>query len=100
MIHNLGLPMAILLPLALLSALGWPSRSRFDQQIQGWTVAALPGDWRSIQACWELFHTIRTFSSIAALVAATISATIAARPNEPPVKVSPQRRVVAGDRLR
>jgi hypothetical protein len=63
-------------------------------------VAALPGDWRSIQARWELFHTIRTFSSIAAVVAATISATVAARPNKPPVKVGPQRRAVAGDRQR
>ena len=131
MIHNLGLPMAILLPLALLSALVslallWPAGRTaawwwmaaglllmvaalvitlavevpIDNQIQDWTVAALPGDWRSIQARWELFHTIRTFSSIAAVVAATISATVAARPNEPPVKVGPQRRAVAGDGLR
>jgi uncharacterized membrane protein len=131
MIHNLGLPMAILLPLALLSALVslallWPAGRTaawwwmaaglllmvaalvitlavevpIDNQIQDWTVAALPGDWRSIQARWELFHTIRTFSSIAAVVAATISATVAARRNEPPVKVSPQRRAVAGDRPR
>jgi hypothetical protein len=131
MIHNLGLPMAILLPLALLSALVslallWPAGRTaawwwmaaglllmvaalvitlavevpIDNQIQDWTVAALPGDWRSIQARWELFHTIRTFISIAAVAAATISATVAARPNEPPGTVSPQRRAVAGDRLR
>ena len=115
MIHNLGLPMAILLPLALLSALVslallWPAGRTaawwwmaaglllmvaalvitlavevpIDQQIQDWTVAALPGDWRSIQARWELFHTIRTFSSIAAVVAATISATIAANDSSRP----------------
>jgi hypothetical protein len=84
MIHNLGLPMAILLPLALLSALVslallWPAGRTaawwwmaaglllmvaalvitlavevpIDQQIQDWTVAALPRDWRSIQARWE-----------------------------------------------
>jgi hypothetical protein len=55
-----------------------------DQQIQGWTVAALPGHWRSIQARWELFHTIRTFVSIAAVVAATISATVAANDSTRP----------------
>jgi hypothetical protein len=114
MIHNLGTPMAILVPLALLSALAtlallWPGRptARFwwlaagfallvaalvitlaievpiDRQIQDWTAATLPGDWRSIQARWERWHTTRTFLSIAAVVAATISATIAAPPNQP-----------------
>jgi hypothetical protein len=49
--HNLGLPMAILLPLALLSALVTLAvEVPIDQQIQDWTVAALPRDWRSIQA--------------------------------------------------
>jgi uncharacterized membrane protein len=107
MIRNLGGPMALLLPLALLSALVtlallWPDRGAafwwmaagfllmvaalvltlavevpIDNQIQDWTAATLPGDWRSIQSRWELFHTLRTFASIAALVAATISATVA-----------------------
>ena len=36
-------------------------------------MATLPGDWRSIQARWELWHTIRTFASIAAVAAATIA---------------------------
>ena len=107
MIQNLGLPMAILLPLALLSALVtlallrqgrrttafWWLAAGFllmvaalvitlavevpiDNQIETWTVATLPGDWRSIQARWELWHTTRTFSSIAAVVAATISTTV------------------------
>jgi uncharacterized membrane protein len=114
MIHNLGTPMAILVPLALLSALAtlallWPGRptARFwwlaagfallvaalvitlaievpiDRQIQDWTAATLPGDWRSIQARWERWHTTRTFLSIAAVIAATISATIAAPLNQP-----------------
>jgi uncharacterized membrane protein len=107
MIRNLGVPMALLLPLALLSALVtlallWPDRGAafwwmaagfllmvaalvltlavevpIDNQIQDWTAATLPGDWRSIQSRWELFHTLRTFASIAALLAATISATVA-----------------------
>jgi uncharacterized membrane protein len=116
MIQNLGGPMAILLPLALLSALVtlallwrdgraaafWWLLAGFllmvatlvitlvvevpiDNQIETWTAATLPGDWRSIQSRWELFHTIRTFLSIAAVVAATISA-VAARPNEPSTK--------------
>jgi uncharacterized membrane protein len=49
-----------------------------DNRIQAWTAATLPGDWRSIQARWELWHTVRTFASIAALVAATLGATVAA----------------------
>jgi uncharacterized membrane protein len=111
MIQNLGTPMAILLPLALLSALGtlavlWrPRGSAFwwlaagfllmvaalvitlavevpiDHRIQAWTAATLPADWRSIQARWERFHTARTFLSIAAVVAATISGVVAARPD-------------------
>ena len=107
MIRNLGVPMVILLPLALLSALVtlalqrsggrtaafWWMAAGFllmvaalvitlavevpiDNQIETWTAATLPGDWRSIQTRWELWHTIRTFLSIAAVVAATISATV------------------------
>jgi len=111
MIQNLGVPMAILLPLALVSALvtlallwrdGRPAafwwlaagfalmvvalvvtlavEVPIDNQIQDWTAASLPGDWRSIQSRWELFHTLRTFLSIGAVIAATISATVTARP--------------------
>ena len=115
MIQNLGTPMAILLPFALLSALitlvlarqeghaaaFWWLLAGFllmvvalvitlvvevpiDNRIQAWTAATLPGDWRSIQSRWELFHTIRTFASIAAVAAVTISGTVAARPDGPP----------------
>ena len=130
MIQNLGVPMAILLPLALLSALVtlallWRHRQAaafwwllagfllmvaalvitlvvevpIDSRIETWTVATLPGDWRSIQTRWELFHTIRTFLSIAAVVAATISGAVAVRPTEPPIQqVSSQGRAVAGGR--
>ena len=108
MIQNLGVPMAILLPLSLGSALVtlvllwqagrgaafWWALTGFllmvtalvitlavevpiDNQISTWTAAALPGDWRSVQSRWELFHTIRTFMSIAALAAVTVSATVA-----------------------
>ena len=113
MIANLGGPMAALLPLSLLSALValallWPGRGAafwwtaagfllmaaalvitlavevpIDNQIQAWTAATLPGDWRSIQSRWELWHTVRTFASIAAVVAVTIGATVSPRPGEP-----------------
>jgi uncharacterized membrane protein len=113
MIRNLGAPMAILLPLALLSALVtlallwrggrgaafWWLAAGFllmvaalvitlavevpiDNRIETWTAATLPADWRSIQSRWELWHTIRTFTSIAAVVAATISAVVPARPSD------------------
>jgi uncharacterized membrane protein len=130
MIQNLGVPMAILLPLALLSALVtlallwrgaggaafWWLLAGFllmvaalvttlavevpiDNQIKDWTAATLPGDWRSIQSRWELFHTIRTFLSIAAVVAATISLAITARPKDPSIgEVSSHGRAVTGGR--
>jgi uncharacterized membrane protein len=130
MIRNLGVPMAILLPLALLSALItlvllWRGRRAasfwwllagfllmvaalavtlavevpIDEQITTWTAASLPGDWRSIQSRWQLFHTIRTFMSIAAVVAVTISAAVTAWPKEPRTsEVSAHGRAVARER--
>jgi uncharacterized membrane protein len=111
MIQNLGAPMAVLLPLALISALVtlvllrragqapafWWLLVGFllmaaalvvtlavevpiDNQIRDWTAATLPADWRSIQSRWELFHTVRTFLSIAAVIAATVSAAVLGRP--------------------
>jgi uncharacterized membrane protein len=108
--------MAILLPLALLSALAsllllwraggpmaafWWVLAGFllmaaalvitlavevpiDNQIQDWTAATLPGDWRSIQSRWEVFHTIRTLLSIGAVVAVTIAGVVAVRPEHRP----------------
>jgi uncharacterized membrane protein len=130
MIHNLGTPMAILLPLALLSALITLALARqdghraafwwlaagfvlmvavlvvtlavevpIDNRIQAWTAATLPADWRSIQSRWELWHTIRTFTSIAAVAAATISATVTRQPEEPGVgAIGAQGGAVAGGR--
>jgi uncharacterized membrane protein len=130
MIRNLGGPMAILLPLSLLSALVtmallWPHRHAaafwwlaagfllmvaalvitlavevpIDNQIEAWTAATLPADWRSIQSRWELWHTIRTFTSIAAVATVTISGVVAGRPDEPPInQVVPPGQAVAGDR--
>jgi len=130
MIRNLGVPMAVLLPLALLCALVtlallwragrgaafWWLLAGFllmiaalvitlavevpiDNKIETWTAATLPGDWRSIQSRWELFHTIRTFASIAAVVSVTISGVVAAQPNQPPIdQVGARGRAVAGGR--
>jgi uncharacterized membrane protein len=130
MIQNLGLPMAILLPLALLSALVtlvllrqgrqtvafWWLLAGFglmvvalvvtlvvevpiDNQIQTWTAATLPGNWRSIQSRWELWHTIRTFTSIAAVVAVTIGAVGTSRPDRASIgEVGSPRGAVAGSR--
>jgi uncharacterized membrane protein len=128
MIRNLGLPMAILLPLALVSALVtlallWPQGRTaafwwlaagfllmvaalvitlavevpIDNQIQDWTAATLPGDWRSIQSRWELWHTIRTFASIAAVVAATISAAVGTLPSPLGSELDPRGRAVTGN---
>ena len=70
-----------------------------DNRIETWTVTTLPGDWRSIQSRWELWHTVRTFASIAAVVAATISAVVAPRPSrQPATRLVPPGRAVAGDR--
>jgi uncharacterized membrane protein len=130
MIRNLAVPMAILLPLALVSALvtlallwqrhrtaalGWLLvglllmvaalavtllvEVPIDNQIKTWTAATLPGDWRSIQSRWELFHTIRTVLSIAAVVAVTISGVVAVRPQgQPSNEVGPAGRAVARGR--
>ena len=130
MIRNLGVPMAILLPLALLSALItlallWQGGREapfwwllvgfllmvaalvvtlavevpIDNRIETWTVATLPGDWRSIRSRWEQFHTIRTFLSIAAVVAVTISGVVTGRANDrragrPALAVEPSPREI------
>jgi uncharacterized membrane protein len=38
-----------------------------DNQLKNWTVATLPADWQDIRERWELFHSLRTFISIASL---------------------------------
>src|SRR6266496_3532563 len=55
-----------------------------DSRGPAWTAAPLPADWRAIRAHWELFHTIRTFLSIAAVVAVTVSGLWAPRAPEAP----------------
>jgi anti-sigma-K factor RskA len=69
-----------------------------DNRIQAWTAATLPGDWRSIQSRWELWHTIRTFLSIAAVVAVTIGATVARTVEPSGNDVGRRGRAVTGGR--
>jgi uncharacterized membrane protein len=38
-----------------------------DRQIQSWTTATLPSDWRAIRDRWEFYHGLRTFVSVVAL---------------------------------
>ncbi|MGH9200598.1 MAG: hypothetical protein ACRD2A_05110 [Vicinamibacterales bacterium] len=45
-----------------------------DYEINQWTANTLPPDWTTTRDRWELYHTIRTFVSIAALGFAVASA--------------------------
>ena len=105
MIANLGGPMSVLMPAALLSALvlcmllfrgGHTRASLFasaalvlmvlalvitlvvnvpiDRQIQSWTTATLPADWRAIRDRWEFYHGLRTLVSLAALASLFVTA--------------------------
>src|SRR5262249_40576999 len=101
-IRNLAVPMAILMPLSLLSALIMiallPKRSiafafaivgfllrvaalavtlavevPIDNQIKVWTIATLPPNWEMLRDRWEFYHGVRTFVSIFALAFVTVS---------------------------
>ncbi len=38
-----------------------------DNQIRTWSAETLPADWTALRARWQLFHTARTFVSLASL---------------------------------
>jgi hypothetical protein len=64
-----------------------------DNKIKTWTEATLPPDWQDIRARWAAFHTLRTFLSLAAVVAAVgaaLTARTAARAPLPPVSHRPE----------
>ncbi len=97
MIGNLGTPMSILMPLALLSTLPvlfllYLQKSMafyltlvglalfvvalaitllvnvpIDYQIMEWTAQTLPSDWEAIRDRWESYHVLRTFVSLGGL---------------------------------
>jgi len=39
-----------------------------DNQIKTWTENTTPSNWELLRHRWDLFHTIRTFTSIASLI--------------------------------
>jgi|SRR5436190_12525927 uncharacterized membrane protein len=43
-----------------------------DNQIKTWTAQSIPYNWQSLRNTWNLFHTVRTFTSIASLAFFTI----------------------------
>jgi uncharacterized membrane protein len=43
-----------------------------DNQIKTWTAQSIPSNWQSLRQKWNLFHTVRTFTSIASLAFFTI----------------------------
>jgi len=97
-IANLAAPMRILMPAAIVAAIGTlvllPNKRSaafyctllgaallvaalvitlsvnvpIDNQIRTWTVASLPANWTELRERWETFHATRTFVSIAAFV--------------------------------
>jgi uncharacterized membrane protein len=38
-----------------------------DNQIRTWTTETVPADWTALRARWQVFHTARTFVSLASL---------------------------------
>jgi uncharacterized membrane protein len=111
MIANLGGPMSLLLPAAVLATLvlmvilarrhervaaTWTTMAfvllvtsmvttlavnvPIDQEIHAWTTTTLPSTWEATRDRWELFHTIRTFLSLAGLLCLFASVLVTARP--------------------
>jgi uncharacterized membrane protein len=44
-----------------------------DNRIKQWTPTTLPSDWTRIRDRWQLYHTVRTFASLAGLGCALAS---------------------------
>ena len=94
-IANVAIPMSVIMPLTLLFMLiaVWLSRRAnsgsfylytlsfllmiitliitvavevpIDNQIKTWTETSVPSNWESLRQRWDIFHTIRTFTSVA-----------------------------------
>ena len=67
-----------------------------DNRIKTWTLATLPADWQGLRERWAIFHTVRTFLSLAA-VAAAVAATLVGRSDRTGTEVA-HRPALAGDR--
>ena len=71
-----------------------------DNQIKTWTASTLPSDWTQIRARWADFHTLRTFLSLAAGLAAVVAAALSIRSSARTARRSPGRstqRTAGGD---
>jgi uncharacterized membrane protein len=96
-INNVAVPMAIIMPATLIFMLIATLMSRrvnrntfylylisfllmvitliitvgievpIDNQIKTWTEDSVPANWEALRQKWDLFHTIRTFTSIASV---------------------------------
>jgi uncharacterized membrane protein len=61
-----------------------------DNQLIQWDPSRLPPDWEEIRDRWELFHALRTFSSLGGLALVLAGAVFAeARPAERRLRVAP-----------
>lgn len=54
-----------------------------DRQIQSWTIASLPPEWKAIRDRWEFYHGLRTLISLAALASLFASTLSTAWRNAP-----------------
>ena len=61
----LSLAACLLIVVALLITL--LAEVPIHNQIRTWTVQTIPADWPKLRARWEVFHTARTFVSLASL---------------------------------
>jgi uncharacterized membrane protein len=53
-----------------------------DNQIRTWTIETVPSDWTTLRERWQVFHTARTFVSLASLgslILAALSAKLRGR---------------------
>jgi uncharacterized membrane protein len=72
----LGIAACVLIVVALLITL--LVEVPIDNQIRTWTTETIPVDWTTMRARWQLYHTARTFlslASLAGLILAVLSST-------------------------
>lgn len=50
-----------------------------DNQIKTWTVSTIPDNWTALRNTWDIFHTLRTFTSILSFVSLSIGVVMGAR---------------------
>ncbi len=71
-----GIAACVLIVVALLITL--MVEVPIDNQIRTWTTETIPVDWTTMRARWQVYHTARTFvslASLASLILAVLSST-------------------------